>query len=108
MTLEEKVHGAGQGSWPDAINRLNSVGAPIQVTMSSNSPLVPPDFVLLTNMRSALKPGVGFGFCLSSALAPPVVAAFGPTDQITTGTLAARVVAVPQLLAVTPVALLHT
>ena len=85
--------------------------------MSSNCPLVPPDLVLLTNMRSELKPAVGFGFCNSSTLVPPAVGpvvmiALGPTDQITAIAFEVSATAVPQLvpavMAAPPAPLLQT
>src|SRR4026208_1124627 len=71
-----------------------------QATISSNSFPSTVDGVRLTKMRSALPP-LGFGFCASCTLVPPL-AALAPTDQTTTIAFDASVTALPQSFALHP------
>jgi hypothetical protein len=85
---------------------LNSSGGAIHVTTSSNSDPVTFDRSRLMKIRSAVaRPSA---FWPSTALIPPVVAAFGPSDQMTTMALDVRVVPAAQAVVVAPVAVLQT
>jgi hypothetical protein len=95
-----------QGNCPAEISRLNNEGGEIQVTTSSNSEPVTSDRSRLIKTRSVLASTSAFS--ASSALVPPLVAALGPSDQMTAIALDVSVtVADAQPLAVEPVAVVQ-
>ena len=99
----ESGAGPAGGNCPARTSRETSAVAGIHVTMSSNSCPATVEKPRATKTRSALPP-LGFGFCASCSLVPPV-APLGPTDQTTTAALDASVSAAPQSLAVVPLPL---
>src|SRR5262245_15750116 len=87
--------------------RLNSIAGDIQITTSSYSAPVPPVLSFFTHTRSVVPSDSAFS--ASSVLVPPVVAALGPSDQMTATALEVSVVAAEaQPVALDPVAVVHT